>query len=197
MVRDGNILYVDCGEGRWRAARVTPDGRRRWTDSVSYMPNFVPKESDLVFNSDGTFFFRRDASFRSEPSWLYRACLNVPMVANIGECPRFDPFSASTCYNTMKDRANIVEMRTGLKHSHAFFDTYMDVSEVKGADGSWHSDLRNRITDEYINWTAREIVAYATFLNATRIVYHPYGDVAIDNLDRIIAAVTRIQNEGV
>ena len=184
-------------QGRWRKARVSPDGNRRYTESVSTTPNFVPNESELVFCSDNTFTLRRDALFRSEPSYLLRGALGTPMNVHLGECPRFDSFTASTCYDAMKDRADLVEKKTGRKESHAFFDTFMDVSEVKGADGSWHSDLRNRITDEYIDWTAREIVAYATFLRATRIVYKPYGQVAFDNLHRIIAAVTRILNEGV
>ena len=61
MVRAGDMLYIDSGEGRCRKARVSPDGTRRYTASVSYMPHFVPDESELDFNSDGTFFFR-DAS---------------------------------------------------------------------------------------------------------------------------------------
>ena len=197
MVRAGDMLYIDSGEGRCRKARVSPDGTRRYTASVSYMPHFVPDESELDFNSDGTFFFRDASSFRSQPAFLLRGALGTPMHVHLGECPRFDSFTASTCYDAMKDRADLVEMKTGRKESHAFFDTFMDVSEVKGADGSWHSDLRNRITDEYINWTAHEIVAYATFLRATRIVYKPYGQVAFETLHRSIAAVTRIQNEGV
>ncbi|KAH8050903.1 hypothetical protein JL720_15293 [Aureococcus anophagefferens] len=148
MVRNGDILCIDSGEGRSRKARVSPDGTRRYTESVSTTPNFVPNESELVFFSDNTFTLRRDALFRSEPSFLLRGALDTPMNVHLGECPA-EPFSASTCFDAMKDRADLVEMKTGRKESHAFFDTFMDVSEV-----------------------------------------------AFDNLHRIIAAVTRIQNEG-
>ena len=92
-------------------------------------------------------------------------------------------------------RANIMGKRTDWSaRSVITADCYMDVDEIK-LNGSWGTNPATVITDEYIEWTAREILAYASFLDAPSIVFKPYGEIASDNLDRLVAAITRIQNE--
>ena len=149
----------------------------------------------IDFNQDGSITIVDDPTFRAEPAYLFPgafrgATLNV----HTFDRPRFAPFKKSTCYGAVAGRARLVEMATHSRESHLAVDTYMDVDEIK-RNGSWGSNPATVITDEYIEWTAREILAYASFLDAPSIDFKPYGEIASDNLDRLVAAITRIQNE--
>ena len=193
MINNGTVLPLDSH--RFRRAHVSADGKHRSTNSVQTVGHFVPDYENIVFNQDGSITIVDDASFRAEPAYLFPgAVLAAVLNVHLFDRPRFDAFKKSTCYDAVAGRARLVEMATHSRESHLAVDTYMDVDEIK-LNGSWGSNPATVITDEYIEWTAREILAYASFLDAPSIDFKPYGEIASDNLDRLIAAITRIQNE--
>ena len=193
MINNGSILRIDSHRFRW--AHVSADGTRHSTNSVQTVSHFVPDYENIVFGQDGSITIVDDPTFRSQPAYLFPGAVRgATLNVHAFDRPRFDAFKKSTCYDAVAGRARLVEMATHSRESHLAVDTYMDVDEIK-LNGSWGSNPATVITDEYIEWTAREILAYASFLDAPSIDFKPYGEIASDNLDRLIAAVTRIQNE--
>ena len=193
MINNGTVLPLDSH--RFRRAHVSADGTRHSTNSVQSVGHFEPDYENIDFNQDGSITIVDDPTFRAEPAYLFPgAVLAAVLNVHLFDRPRFDPFKKSTCHGAVAGRARLVEMATHSRESHLAVDTYMDVDEIK-LNGSWGSNPATVITEDYIEWTAREILAYASFLDAPSIAFKPYGEIASDNLDRLIAAITRIQNE--
>lgn len=184
------VVCIDLARSR----TVYCTSNHEYTESVDETPNFVPNFDDFVHRPDGSFQHRGDSSFGSQPAFVVVGRHGTVLNIHLLDRPRKFHFKESTCFDAIRDRAGLYEMAFDSQESHVAFDTMMDVNEVK-RDGRWGSNRAAKVTDAYIRWTAREIVAYATFLDAPSIVFKVYGEIASDNLDRIIAAITRIQNE--
>ncbi|KAH8047011.1 hypothetical protein JL722_13349 [Aureococcus anophagefferens] len=191
MINNGSVLRIDSH--RFRRAHVSADGTRHSTTSVQTVSRCARLRASYSARTAITIL--DDPTFRSQPAYLFAgAVLAAILNVHLFDRPRFDAFKKSTCYDAVAGRARLVEMATHSRESHLAVDTYMDVDEIK-LNGSWVTNPATVITDEYIEWTAREILAYASFLDAPSIVFKPCGEIASDNLDRLIAAITRIQNE--
>ncbi|KAH8045863.1 hypothetical protein JL722_14020 [Aureococcus anophagefferens] len=188
MINNGSVLRIDSH--RFRRAHVSADGTRHSTTSVQTVSHFVPDYENIVFGQDGSITILDDPTFRSQPAYLFAgAVLAAILNVHLFDRPRFDAFKKSTCYDAVAGRARLVEMAT---HPEPPPPRRTWTSTIK-LNGLGHQPA-TVITDEYIEWTAREILAYASFLDAPSIVFKPDGEIASDNLDRLIAAITRIQN---